>query len=80
MISNILSDHRLWLALLLSHHHFADKLFNLFYRLEHPSGQYLTHLTHLVLKVIQAGKHTTLLKLKKPLLRVVMQDYSSERK
>jgi len=81
LISNIINDNHQWLSFLLNQHNLGDKLLNLFGRFQHPSGQYLTHLVHLVLKVIQiGGKHTTLLQLKKPLLRVVMQSYSSERR
>lgn len=81
LMVNAFSDHSQWLLVLLNQHQLGEKLFKLFGRFPHPSSQFLTLFVHLVFKVIQvAGKHSTLLKLQKNLLMIVMQDYVPERK
>ena len=54
---------------------FGEKLSILFGRFPKPTIEYLTQLTHLVFKVIQKkGKHSSFMKLRQPLLRMIMQE------
>ena len=74
LIGNTISDFPAWLSDLLNSHQFGETLPGLFMRFERPTVDYLNHLVHMVFKVVQmTGKHSSFLKLKQPLLKMIMQ-------
>ena len=56
-----------------NHYQFGDKMKMLFERFQRPGISYLNSLVSMVLKVLQKGKHSTFLKLKQPLLKMILQ-------
>ncbi len=75
LIGNAISDFPSWFDLIMNgKEHFGDKLTVLYGRFHQPTVEYLSQLTRLVFKIVQKkGKHSSFLKLNRPLMRLMLQ-------
>jgi len=77
LLNNVISNFPNWLELLIKKHHFIDRLANLFRRFEKPTLPYLKYLVQIIFKCLQiAGKDERFVKLKMPLVKLVLQKES----
>lgn len=79
LLNNVITNFPEWLTLLVNNYHFIERLANLFKRFEKPTVSYLEYLLQIIFKCMQkAGKEEKFLKIKLPLIKLIMQKQSNE--